>query len=210
MRRFFVKEIVAKDGSCMITGSEARHIAKALRVSEMNDLARFECVEPVYNLLTRDIDMELLPLCASEGMGVCVFNPLAGEMLTGKHEFGKPPAEGRFTHELLGPAYLERYWSAKNFEAVDKFKQVAKEHGCSLPQFALAWILSKKTITSVLSGTTAIEQLEENLKTLERGPVSDEERRWLERVGDHVHAVSPSTTFDFLFPNRKRGRSLTL
>jgi aryl-alcohol dehydrogenase-like predicted oxidoreductase len=143
------------------------HISKALRVSELNNLARFECVEPVYNLLTRDIEMELLPLCASEEIGLCVYNPLAGEMLTGKHQFGKPPAEGRFTHELLGSAYLERYWSAKNFEAVEKLKQVAKEHGCSLPQFAIAWILSNETITSVLSGTTALEQLEENLAATE-------------------------------------------
>jgi aryl-alcohol dehydrogenase-like predicted oxidoreductase len=143
------------------------YISKALRVSELNNLARFECVEPVYNLLTRDIEMELLPLCASEEMGLCVYNPLAGEMLTGKHQFGKPPAEGRFTHELLGAAYLERYWSDKNWEAVGRFRQLAKERGCTMAQFAIAWILSNKTITSVLSGTTAIEQLEENLAATE-------------------------------------------
>jgi aryl-alcohol dehydrogenase-like predicted oxidoreductase len=143
------------------------HICQALRVSEVYNLARFECVEPPYNLLTRDIEYELLPLCASEGIGVCVYNPLAGEMLTGRHEFGKPPAKGRFTHELLGPGYLERYWSEINFKAVARLQQIAKEHGCSLAQFALAWILSNETITSVLSGTTALEQLEENLAAAE-------------------------------------------
>jgi len=142
-------------------------LCKALRVSELHNLARFDCVQPPYNLLTRDIEYEMLPLCASEGMGVCVYNPLAGEMLTGKHQFGKPPAEGRFTHELLGPGYLERYWSEINFKAVEKLQQIAKEHGCSLAQFALAWILSNETITSVLSGTTALEQLEENLAAAE-------------------------------------------
>jgi aryl-alcohol dehydrogenase-like predicted oxidoreductase len=143
------------------------HIAKALQVSAVHDLARFDCVQPPYNLLTRDIEMELLPLCASEGMGVCVYNPLAGEMLTGRHEFGKPPAEGRFTHELLGPGYLERYWSEINFQAVEKLKKIAKEHDCTLPQFAIAWILHNETITSVLSGTLAIEQLDENLAATE-------------------------------------------
>jgi aryl-alcohol dehydrogenase-like predicted oxidoreductase len=143
------------------------HICQALRVSEVHGLARFDCVEPVYNLLTRDIEMEMLPLCAAEGMGVCVYNPLAGEMLTGKHEFGKPPAEGRFTHELLGKGYLERYWSEINFKAVEILKKLAREHGCTLPQFAIAWILSNETITSVLSGTTAIEQLDENLAATE-------------------------------------------
>jgi 1-deoxyxylulose-5-phosphate synthase len=145
----------------------AWYISSALRVSEIRNLARFECAQPVYNLLTRDIEMELLPLCANEGMGVCVFNPLAGEMLTGKHQFGKPPAEGRFTHSLLGKGYLERYWSDINFQAVDKLKEVARGHGCTLPQFALAWILSNPTITSVLSGTTALEQLQENLSAAE-------------------------------------------
>ncbi len=107
--------------------------------------------------------MELLPLCANEGMGVCTYNPLAGEMLTGKHVFGKPPLEGRFTHETLGKGYYERYWSSINFQAVDKLKELTREHGCSLPQFSLAWILSNDTITSVLRGTTALEQLKENL-----------------------------------------------
>ena len=143
------------------------HICKALRASEVHNLARFECVEPPYNLLTRDIELEMLPLCSSEGLGVCVYNPLAGEMLTGRHQFGKPPAEGRFTHELMGKGYMERYWSEMNFKAVDKLGQIAKEHGCTLPQFALAWTLSNETVTSVLSGTTALEQLEENLAATE-------------------------------------------
>jgi aryl-alcohol dehydrogenase-like predicted oxidoreductase len=145
----------------------AWQLCKALWVSDLHNLARFDCIEPPYNLLTRDIDYELLPLCASEGIGVCVYNPLAGEMLTGRHQFGKPPAEGRFTHELMGPGYLERYWSEINFKAVDRFKGIAKEHGCSLAQFALAWILNNETITSVISGTTALEQLDENLAATE-------------------------------------------
>jgi predicted aldo/keto reductase-like oxidoreductase len=69
------------------------------------------------------------------------------------------------------------------------------------------YVLSNPNVQMVLTAPSTREQLEENLKTLERGPVSHEERRWLERVGDHVHAMSPSTTFDFLFqaggPRRK-------
>ena len=141
----------------------AWQLGKALWVSDLYQLARFECVEPPYNLLTRDIEMELIPLCESEEIGICVYNPLAGETLTGLHEFGKPPAEGRFTHKLMGPGYTERYWSEMNFKAVDMFKQAAKDHGCSLAQFAIAWILNNKAITSVLSGTTAAKQLNENI-----------------------------------------------
>jgi aryl-alcohol dehydrogenase-like predicted oxidoreductase len=139
------------------------YITSALRISDVNHLARFDCVQPVYNLLTRDIEVELLPLCTNEGMGVCTYNPLAGEILTEKHVFGKPPAEGRFTHKILGKAYYERYWSSVNFQAADRLRKLAKARSCSLPQFSLAWILSNDIITSVLSGTTEIAQLKENL-----------------------------------------------
>jgi aryl-alcohol dehydrogenase-like predicted oxidoreductase len=159
----------------------AWQLCEALWISELHNLAQFACVEPPYNLLTRDIEYELLPLCAHKGIGVCVYNPLAGEMLTGRHEFGKPPAEGRFTLPDMGRGYLERYWSEMNFKAVEKFKQIAKEHGCSLPKFALAWTLSNETVTSVLSGTTALEQLEENLAATEI-KLSPEELRACDEV----------------------------
>lgn len=145
----------------------AWQLCKALWVSDVHNLVRYDCIEPPYNLLTRDIENELLPLCASEGVGVCVYNPLAGEMLTGRHEFGKSPAEGRFTDKIMGQGYLERYWSEMNFKAVDRFAKMAKEHGCSLAQFALAWILNNETITSFLSGLISTEQLKENLGAIE-------------------------------------------
>jgi aryl-alcohol dehydrogenase-like predicted oxidoreductase len=141
-------------------------LCKSLWISDRYNLARFDCVEPVYNLLTRDIEYEMLPLCQSEGVGVCVFNPLAGELLTGIHEFGKPPKEGRFTLKDQGPMYLERYWNAKNFEAVEEFKKLAAKNNLTLPQFALAWILNNPSITSVLSGSLTVKQLEENIKSI--------------------------------------------
>jgi aryl-alcohol dehydrogenase-like predicted oxidoreductase len=68
-----------------------------LGISEFRNLAWFVCVQVSYNLLARDIEYEMLPLCDVEDIGLCTYNPLAGEMLTGRHAFGKPPAEGRFT-----------------------------------------------------------------------------------------------------------------
>ncbi len=143
----------------------AWQLCKALWVSDRYNLVRFDCIEPPYNLLTRDIEYELLPLCASEGVGVCVYNPLAAGLLTGKYDLNKPPAEGtRFTLERL---YYERYWSATNFEAVARLKQIAREYGRSLTQFALAWTLSNETITSAICGATSLKQLEENLGATE-------------------------------------------
>jgi len=146
----------------------AWQLCKALWVSDLHGLVRFDCIQPPYNLLTRDIEYELLPLCASEGVGVCVFNPLAGGLLTGKHDPHKPPAKGtRFALERLGSMYRERYWSATNFEAVASLKQIAEEHGRNLPQFALAWILSNEVITSAICGATSLKHLEQNLGAAE-------------------------------------------
>jgi aryl-alcohol dehydrogenase (NADP+) len=141
----------------------AWQLTKALGVSERYNLARFQGIESPYNLLTRDIEWELVGMCESEKVGILVYNPLAGEMLTGRHEFGKPPAEGRFTMGDIGKRYMERYWSDMNFQAVDRFKNLARERGCSMPQFAIAWILNTPAVASVLSGLTSLEQLEENV-----------------------------------------------
>jgi aryl-alcohol dehydrogenase-like predicted oxidoreductase len=143
----------------------AWRLCKALWVSDIHNLARFDCIQPPYNLFTRDIEYELLPLCASEGVGVCVYNPLAGGLLTGKHDPNKPPAEG--TRFALEKGYHQRYWSDANFKAVAGLVKIAKEHGRSMPQFALAWILNNTTITSAICSATSARQLEENLGAVE-------------------------------------------
>ncbi len=146
----------------------AWQLCKALWVSDIKNLARFECLQPPYNLITRDIEDELLPLCASEGMGVCVYNPLAGGLLTGKHDPSRPPAEGtRFSNKRQGKNYTSRYWSPSNFEAVARFKEAAEKQGHSMAQFSLAWILNNRIITSVLCGANSIKQFEENVGAVE-------------------------------------------
>jgi aryl-alcohol dehydrogenase-like predicted oxidoreductase len=141
----------------------AWQLCKSLWISDRSRLSRFECIQSPYNLLTRDIEYELLPLCASEGVGVTVYNPLAAGLLTGKHDPTQPPCPGRFSMERLGPVYYERYWSTPNFAAVARLKQIAESNGRSLAPFSLAWILSNPTITSVIIGASSIKQLEENL-----------------------------------------------
>jgi aryl-alcohol dehydrogenase-like predicted oxidoreductase len=172
----------------------AWRLAKALGVSERLNLARFECIESPYSLLYREVETELLPLCDSEGIGVFVYNPLSGEMLTGRHEFGKPPLEGRFTIGG-GKAYYDRYWSEINFKAVDRFKELAKEHGCTLAQFALAWIINNETITAALSGSISPEQVEENVAAAEI-KLSPEE---LEACDDVWQKLFKPPRFDFQY-----------
>jgi 1-deoxyxylulose-5-phosphate synthase len=136
-------------------------LAKALWISDVRNLARFDCVQSPYNLLTRDIEYELLPLCAAEGVGVTCYNPLAAGLLTGKHDFSQPPAAG--TRFALEKGYYMRYWSEINFKAVDKLAQIAAKQARKMPQLALAWILNNPTVTSAICSATSIHQLDENL-----------------------------------------------
>lgn len=153
----------------------AWELCKALWMSDRHNLARFECIQPPYNLLTRSIEDELLSLCASEKVGVCVFNPLAGGLLTGKHDPAKtPPKDTRFENVILGKIYSARYWLDDNFKAVARLKEVAQKPGRSMAQFALAWILNNETITSVICGISSIKQLGENLGAAELKLTKDE------------------------------------
>lgn len=152
-------------GCCNI---RAWQLCRSLWLSDIHHLARFNSVQPPYNLLTRDVEYELLPLCQSEELGVCVYNPLAAGLLTGKYRRDEAPAPGtRFTHETWGKLYTGRYWSDTNFKAVEALQQIAKENGLSLPQFAFAWLLNNKTVTSVICGASSVRHLEENIKAID-------------------------------------------
>ncbi len=106
---------------------------------------------------------------------MCVYNPLAGGLLTGKHDPGRPPAEGtRFSNQRQGKTYSDRYWLPSNFEAVVRFKKVAEKHGRSMPQFSLAWILNNPAITSIICGANSVKQLEENVGAVELSLTEEE------------------------------------
>jgi aryl-alcohol dehydrogenase-like predicted oxidoreductase len=137
-------------------------LCKALWLSDIHNLTPFVCIEPPYNLLTRDIEFELLGFCDSEGIGICTYSAMASEFLSGRYEFDKPPEDLR-----IGWPGLGLYWSEIDFKALDRFKKLAKEHGRSMSQLCIAWILSHKEITAAISAPLSPEELEENLKSTE-------------------------------------------
>jgi 1-deoxyxylulose-5-phosphate synthase len=146
----------------------AWQVARALGRSELLRLARFDCVQPRYNLLFRQIERELLPLCGEEGLGVIAYNPLAGGLLTGKHRRETGPTAGtRFTLANAGPRYQERYWHDREFATVDALQPLAKEAGVSLTQLAMAWVLAKPVITAPIAGASRPEQLDDVLAAVE-------------------------------------------
>jgi aryl-alcohol dehydrogenase (NADP+) len=142
----------------------AYRVALALGRSETLGLARFDSVQPRYNLLFREFERELFPLCLEEGIGVIPYNPLAGGMLSGKHVRGQPPAEGtRFTISNAGAMYQERYWHQREFDAVDAFQQIAKRAGLKPATLAVAWVLAQPAVTAPILGASRPDQLDDTL-----------------------------------------------
>jgi aryl-alcohol dehydrogenase-like predicted oxidoreductase len=142
----------------------AWQLALALGTSERSGWARYDCVQPRYNILYREIETELLPLCRDQGVGVIVYNPLAGGFLTGKHSAEAPPAPGtRFTLGVSGELYRDRYWHAAQFEAVTALKDYCKRRGWDLATASVAWVLQQPGITSAIVGASRPEQLDATL-----------------------------------------------
>jgi 1-deoxyxylulose-5-phosphate synthase len=146
----------------------AWQLAEALWASDKLGLARFESVQPRYNILFRMIEDEILPLCRAHGLGAIVYNPLAGGMLTGRYrEKQQVEADTRFGLERSGELYRRRYWNEAVFEAVDALAGFFEPRGRSLTHVALAWVLAQPGVTSAILGASRPEQLEDSLRGLE-------------------------------------------
>jgi aryl-alcohol dehydrogenase (NADP+) len=142
----------------------AYQVARAIGRSEALGVARFDSVQPRYNLLFRQIERELLPLCAEEGIGVIPYNPIAGGMLSGKHTGGEPPEGTRFTLGTAGVMYQDRYWHDDVFGTVEQLKKLAADAGLSMVQMAVAWTMAHPAVTSPIIGASRPEQLDDSLK----------------------------------------------
>lgn len=143
-------------------------LAKGLWISDKLGLARFDSVQPRYNLLFRHIEAELLPLAMDQGIGVISYNPLAGGVLTGRYQAGQSVEEGtRFSLQNAGQLYRARYWQEAQMQAVDQLKQACEAHQASITQVAVAWVLTQPAITSAIVGASKPEQLDQSLPAVD-------------------------------------------
>jgi aryl-alcohol dehydrogenase (NADP+) len=145
-------------------------------------------VQPMYNLLARGIESELLPMARTLGVGIVAYNPLAGGLLTGKHSAAAPLAGTRF--ELM-PAYRDRYWHPANFAAVSELAQAATAAGRSLAGLALVWVLHHTQVDCVIIGASRPAQLRENLDSFGAGPLPAEAVAACDRVWKELRGPSP-------------------
>jgi len=139
-------------------------LARAVGRTQTLGLVRLDCVQPRYNLLFRQIEREMLPYCGEEGIGVIPYNPIAGGLLSGKHNHASPPPEGtRFTLGSAGPLYQQRYWHEQEFDTVAALHQLAGQADVSLVTLSVAWVLANKTITAPIIGASSPGQLDASL-----------------------------------------------
>ena len=160
-------DVIVRSGRARYIGVSnflAYRLAKALGRAELLRTAKFVSVQPRYSLLFREIERELLPLAAEEGLGVIPYNPLAGGLLTGKHRAGSAPTPGtRFTLGSAATRYQERYWNERAFSTVEQLGRLAAQAGVPLATLSVAWVLANPLVTAPLLGASRPEQLDDTL-----------------------------------------------
>src|SRR5260221_1483232 len=128
-------------------------LVRAIGRSETLRLARFDSVQPRYNLLFRQIEREMLSFCSEESVGGTSYNPITGGLLSRQHCRTAPPPEGtRFTLGNAAQTYQGRYWHDRDFDTVDQLLPLAEEAGASLVTLSVAWVLATKPVTAPIIG----------------------------------------------------------
>jgi voltage-dependent potassium channel beta subunit len=140
----------------------AVQIADALRLAEEMNLERIVSNQPRYNMIQRQIEAEVIPLCEREGVGQVVFSPLAQGVLTGKYRAGEIPEQGTRAADPESNRFMQQVMNEEVLSAVGKLSSVASDAGLSMSQLALAWVLQHDNVSSAIIGASRPEQVEDN------------------------------------------------
>jgi aryl-alcohol dehydrogenase-like predicted oxidoreductase len=151
-------------GGC--SNFSASQLEQSLEISKQSGYRRLEEVQPPYSLVARQIEADLLPLCEKEQIGVVAYSPLAAGFLSGKYQPDRAsiPKGSRFD---VIPGHADIYFNEQNFEIVEKLRRKSKETNVSMVRLAMGWLLSKRSITSVLVGATGVAHLENAVAAME-------------------------------------------
>jgi len=143
----------------------AWQIVKALGIAERRGLARFESLQAYYTVAGRDLERELAPMLKSEGLGLMVWSPLAGGLLSGKydrHSEGKSRVEGDAASRRVSFDFPP-VDKPRAYDCIDAMRAIAETHKVSVAQIALSWLLHQPVVSSVIIGAKTIQQLEDNI-----------------------------------------------
>ncbi|MCO7127502.1 aldo/keto reductase [Sporolactobacillus shoreicorticis] len=138
----------------------AWQMMKAQGIAAKELLGRFEIIEPMYSLVKRQAEVEILPMAQTEQIGVIAYSPLGGGLLTGKYGVDKHPTSGRLIDEAR---YSDRYAAEENYETADRFTAYAKAHNVAPATLAVAWVKANPSVTAPIIGARNLKQLEDSL-----------------------------------------------
>src|SRR5947209_8191269 len=145
----------------------ATQIDDAVYTARELNLDRIVSNQPIYNMLQRYIERDVLPVCEREGIGQVVFSPLSQGILTGKYKPGQQPEQGTRAADAESNVFMQNLMDDKVLTAVQNLQTLAQQTGYSLPQMALAWVLRKEIVSAAIIGATRPQQVEENAKASE-------------------------------------------
>ena len=154
-------ESLIKAGKVHVIGASnfsAARLAQALDIAERTGLPRYECLQPHYNLMERDFEQELAPLCRDRGVGVIPYFSLAAGFLTGKYR-----SQGDLNKSVRGPRTAGKYLTERGNAVLAALDEVASHHHASPAQVALAWLMAKPGLTAPIASATSLDQLKELL-----------------------------------------------
>jgi aryl-alcohol dehydrogenase-like predicted oxidoreductase len=141
-------------------------VLEGLWISDRRNLEKFACVQPLYNIVNRDPEVELFPMCQAFGVGVVAYSPLGRGVLTGKYRLGEGFPEGSRAARK-DKRIQETELRDESFVVAQKLAAVAERKQVSLAQFALAWVIANPVVTSAIIGPRTMEQYEDNRKAIE-------------------------------------------
>lgn len=172
-----------------ISNYAAWQVAEILWICEKRGFHPYFISQPMYNLIARGIEDEYLPFCLRFDVAVVPYNPLAGGLLTGKHSPQSGPTPGtRFDNNKM---YQDRYWLDDDFAAVEELRAIASDAGKTLVELAFQWLLSQPIVDSIILGASRLEQLQENLKAAEGGPLDSTLLARCDAVWKRLRGVTP-------------------
>ena len=159
----------------------AWRVVRANEYAEKNGLEPFTVAQPQYNLVTRQIEQEFLPMCRTYNIAVTTWSPLAGGFLTAKYRRDDTVEEDARGNR--DDYFEDRYLIEQNFEILDRVREVSDESGLSPAQVSLQWLLNKQDITAPIIGARTVEQLNENVRSV-TGSITDDQFERLNNSGD--------------------------
>lgn len=179
---------LVRDGKVLYIGVSnwaAWQTATGLALTEQRNWAPVTCVQPMYNLVKRQVEVEILPLARYRNLGVITYSPVGGGFLSGKYTSSSKPATGRLVDSNI---YAKRYGSDFHFDIAERFSKHSEDRGLHPVTVAVAWVMANDAVTAPIIGARNVKQLEHSLAAAD----VQMDRAWYEEISELSPAPPPA------------------